>query len=283
MKNKIKILFLIIFVIIFFISMDFLSNLEEYIPPKSYEYEIMLWNLDSISNLKIYQDFSSKKGNITFQVESDKLIANSAIHIHSPSITNNLKIYSYIDNKTKRVLEVNKDYNLTEQERKEGSYTLIKIDEINLINEEDTFYSIEYTMDILPSGRFEIMHLKENEFIRYTPTITLYLGKKFQCFKNCIEKGVNIEYYRQNTAKEINLEILDGKGVQHVFWLTAIKDIRIEQGISLGVLVSSIVSFFLILKEWWEDLLLQKKIRKEIMEEEKEKKHSLVDGLKKHL
>ena len=249
--------------------MDFLSNLDEYIPPRPHTYEIRPWNLDSISHLKIYQDFSSKKGNITFLVKSNKVVTNSAIHIHLPSIANNLEIYAYTDDQTREVLEVDKDYNLTEQERKEGLYTLIEINEINLINKKDTSYSITYLMDIFPSGRFEIMHLKENEFIGYTPVITLYLGKEFQCFKNCVEKGVNIEYHGLNTAKEINLEILDGGGVQHAFWLTAIKDIRVKQGFWLGILVSSIVSFFLILKEWWEDYLLQKKIRKEILKRDK--------------
>ena len=250
-NKKIKIFFLILFLITIAGSVIYLSNLDEYISPNFYEYTIDVYRLERIRDLEVYHYFSEGRGNITFKTEKEDYLEKDA--------TFNIKLPAIIDNKTIKIYKIEENeeavlignWRTIKNPVNMEKYTHILIEDIPPPKYEKNIYFISYEMEILPSGHFSWMH--NVELSGFDPIIKFYLGKDYQCYKSCIERRYYVIDKFPTTDKEISMELEDEKSDFHSFFLTGIKDIRVEQGIALGLLVSSIMSFFLILKELVED------------------------------
>ena len=249
-NNKIKIVFLVFFLMVIFGSILYISKQEEYIPPNIYRYEIDVYRLERIRSLEIYHNFSEKEGIIIFKTEKEDYLEDDAtFNIALPTIINNktIKVYKTEGNEETVLID---NWRTIKNPVNAEKYTNILIEDIPPPKYEENVYSISYEMEILPSGLFSWMH--NVNLAGINPIITFYLGKDYQCYKSCIEERHFVIDRFTSTDKEILMELDDEESDYHSFFLTGIKDIRVEQGISFGLLVSSIISSFLILKELME-------------------------------
>ena len=144
-------------------------------------------------------------------------------------------------------------------EDREQPYTQITLDDINS-SKEDINYIISYSMKIFPSGHFRFEH-SNTKLYGATATIALDLGKKYQCSGECIENFHFVEPDYPNTEKEIRLEFQQNDNNFHGFILKGIMDIRTEQGLSIGFLVSSIFLLISLIINLFEENEIEKKLK----------------------
>jgi hypothetical protein len=256
-KNKAGIYFLVFIVILGLFSIFWLSKIDDYIPPSKYAFEIQGHEIDTIRDVKIFHDFSENIGAISFQIEKENYIGNEpTIDIELPSKIDNKTLVIYRQEENKNSIVNNWITRENEHVNKE-KYTQILIKDIPLFKSEEVNYIIKYELEILPSGHFTFHHPGTNLY-GFSPTVALDLGKDYECTKNCIESMKYVTYDYLNSDKEIRLELerTEQDYNFHSFILTGARDIRIQQGVAIGLVVSIFMSILISIK----DILEKRKI-----------------------
>lgn len=261
---SIKVIFLIIFLIGGFISYFSLISLDDYIPFNKYEYEFDSHRLNATGDFKIYHDFSKDKGNISFIIREDWYQEEDFdITISLPILIDNstLKIESWSEEEGYKRIN---NWNTRETIGFGVLQTRIDINDIPKSNEEEVLYQVSYEMKLLPSGHFMFNH-NYGGLWGYASTIALDLGKKYKCMGTCVDIIQFVVPDYPNTDKEIRLEFQDdNKNKNHSFILKGVRDIRVRQGLSLGFLVSFVISFLLVLMNLTEEIKYKKKSKYKI-------------------
>lgn len=263
-KNNLdtKFFFLFIFCIIFITGEYYYLTLEEYIPLKEYGYDISHSYINSIKNLKIYHDFSSSKGSMSFNIEKESLMnKTNGFNIRLPYIKDkeSIEIIKIIKNHSTKYT----DWTITNHSDNKNNISLIILGDTISFN-ETAKYILNYTMEITPNSIISFSHSNLQGTIRLegkSPTIYFNLGKNYLCQRNCIELKQNMELFYKSTNKEIFLKPIidnyqDSSFNYHSVKLNVIKDIRAKQSLSIGLIVGSFFAILIVIKEIFETLNL---------------------------
>ena len=257
-KYVVKGCFLLVFLTLALVSLNHLSNLDDYIPFNNYTYRIIAEeDIDTLENVKIYHDFSKNTGEISFNIEKINSNNKTIITINLPEIIDSetLKIFSKTGTEEEEEftnIKISQSFNTYK------NYTKIKLKNLNYSDIEEVFYTISYEMEILPSGKFAFEHFETN-FFGVTPIVAFDLGKNFKCSGSCIDNQHNIAPDYPNTDKQIRLKLERTETKFHSFIFKGIRDIRNEQSIYTGAFVSLIMALALLSKEIAEELLYKNK------------------------
>lgn len=219
----VEILFLLVLIIISLVSFNYIANIDEYIPPQRYLYEIEVDSTaaDTINDLKIYHDFTNNKGRIKFLIKEEDYLGKPKVNINLPTNVFNV--------------EVNAPF---QTENSTISFTLLS----------PTEYTIEYDMFMEPSGTFVFSHSK-TKLTGTIPRVEFNLGKNYKCTGNCIPNFSYMEIAKSNSIKEVAVEFERTENTIHYFDLIGIRDIRKQQGVAIAFGVSALLSAILIIKE----------------------------------
>ncbi|MBT3304212.1 hypothetical protein HN592_04385 [Candidatus Woesearchaeota archaeon] len=219
----VEILFLLVLIIISIVSFNYIANIDEYIPPQRYLYGVELDSTvaDTVSDLKIYHDFTKSQGKITFAIAEEDYLGKPTVNIELPTKISNV--------------DANVDF------KKKGSvisFTPIKAGE----------FEVTYKMFIEPSGTFVFSHTK-TKLAGTIPKVSFDLGKNYKCTGNCIPNFSYMQIAKSNSIKEVAVEFERTENTVHYFDLIGIRDIRKQQGVAIAFGVSSLLSAILIIKE----------------------------------
>ena len=226
----IELIFLALLMLIFFISFQYLVSFDEYIPPKQYTYELKLDSSAStnLESAKIYHNFETNYGIITFSFSEKDYLGSPSIIVNLPAVPKKIKV---IKNGEEIGFEI-----------KNSSLT-IKLDKP--IEQDD--YIISYYVELFPSGTFIFSNPKTKID---SGKIEFELGNDYKCEGICIPVKSKIETDKYNSFKEIKLKMEESN--LHYFELMGIRDLRNEQGLAIGIAASSLMSAIMIFKNLLE-------------------------------
>lgn len=217
----VEILFLVVLIIISLVAFNYISNIDEYIPPQRYLYEIELDSTaaTTLSDVKIFHDFTNDKGKIIFLIKEED-------YLGKPKVNINLPASAVLDNK----------------EFQKSNDAIV----LDLL--EPGEYEVNYKMFIEPSGTFVFSHSK-TKFEGTIPKVEFDLGKNYKCTGNCIPNFSYMKVAKSNSIKEVAMEFERTENTIHYFDLIGISDIRKQQGVAIAFGVSALLSAILIIKE----------------------------------